>query len=121
MNDKYNIIIRSVERYNLCIAGLFLSVSLIFWSIENTFGIFLGFLIVTINFKWLQRIIKAYLEKKGLKIKIIISFILKLGFLFGSITVIFFYTRINILAIFIGTTTILFAALIQSIINLIKK
>lgn len=87
-----------------------------------TLGIFLGFLIVTINFKWLIKIFKSFFDKdKGLNFKVLSFLLVKTGILLGFIAAILLYTEINIFAFLVGTTTILLGTLGEAIIILVRE
>jgi hypothetical protein len=117
-NDK----LKNIEKKNYWIAGIYLLGSLVFWSKEVTLGIFLGFLIVTINFKWLIKIFKSFFDKdKGLNFKVLSFLLVKTGILLGFIAAILLYTEINIFAFLVGTTTILLGTLGEAIIILVRE
>lgn len=114
--------LKNIEKKNYWIAGIYLLGSLVFWSEKVTLGVFLGCLIVTINFRWLIRIFKSFFDKdKGLNVKVLFLLFVKTGVLLGFIAAILLYAEINVLAFLIGTTTILFGTLGEAIIILVKE
>lgn len=114
--------LKNIEKKNYWIAGIYLLGSLVFWSEKVTLGVFLGCLIVTINFRWLIRIFRSFFDKdKRLNVKVLFLLFVKTGVLLGFIAAILLYAEINVLAFLIGTTTILFGTLGEAIIILVKE
>ena len=110
--------IRTIEKNNLILLILFMLASLPFLSLSITLGVLIGAGIVTINFRLLANIVEKFLESDSSpKLSLILNFLLKFVFLFGSVLLVMLWTNVNQIALLFGTTTIIFATLFKLILE----
>jgi hypothetical protein len=114
--------IRNIEKKNYLIAAVCLSGSLFYWSREITLGVFFGFLVVTVNFKWLLRILETVFEKeKAFHSRVLVKLIGRIMFVVGSIAALLVFFKMNLYAFLLGTTTILLAILGEVLVDMSRK
>jgi len=114
--------IKNIEKKNYVIAAVCLLGSLFYWSREVTLGVFFGFLVVTVNFKWLLRILETVFEKENaLSSRILVRLIGRIVFIIVSIAALLIFFRMSLYAFLLGTTTILLAILGEVLVDMSRK
>ncbi len=122
MEKKHKNKIKDIERLSLVLLLIFTLISLFFVSLPVTLGVFLGGAIVIGNFYWLSRLVEKALSTEGSsKVSLIINFLLKSAFLLGSVVLVTLYTKVDLIALLTGLTTIIIAVLLAGGSEIWKK
>ena len=114
---------RKLEILNWIILGLFVVVSLLFWTIPFTLGILLGGLISITNFFWLKRDLRMVFSNLTGRAKSAIMFRYYIRF-FVSAVIIFLIisqTIVDVMGLLIGLSIVVINIVLTLLMGLSKK
>ena len=114
---------RKLEILNWIILGLFVLISLLFWTIPFTLGILLGGLISITNFFWLKRDLRAVFSNLTGRAKSAIMFRYYIRF-FVSAVIIFIIisqTIVDVMGLLIGLSIVVINIVLTLLMGLSKK
>src|SRR3989338_849219 len=98
-----------IEKLNWTIGAAFLIGSIYWTSWKLSLSIFLGFLIIAVNFWALKKAIFSAFQKQGSKTGLAISMGFKYMVLFGSIGFSIIYFDLHVVGLLVGISTLVIA------------
>ncbi len=107
----------AIERIQWVILALFTLGSLAFWDWRITLGVFIGGLIVILNFKALRMIIESGFARGKISGSFFVKYVIKFLALFAALAGIVFLLRgtINLIAFLVGLLTVFLAIVVEGI------
>ena len=114
---------RKLEILNWIILGLFVLISLLFWTFPFTLGILLGGLISIINFFWLKRDLRAVFSNLTGRAKSAIMFRYYLRFFVSAVVIFFIISRtiVDVMGLLIGLSIVVINIVLTLLMGLSKK
>jgi hypothetical protein len=114
---------RKLEILNWIILGLFVLISLLFWSFPFTLGILLGGLISITNFFWLKRDLRAVFSNLTGRAKSAIMFRYYLRFFVSAVIIFFIISRtiVDVMGLLIGLSIVVINIVLTLLMGLSKK
>ena len=114
---------RKLEILNWIILGLFVLISLLFWTFPFTLGILLGGLISIINFFWLKRDLRAVFSNLTGRAKSAIMFRYYLRFFVSAVIIFFIISRtiVDVMGLLIGLSIVVINIVLTLLMGLSKK
>ena len=112
----------SIERYNILVLLVLSLGSLIFKSLAITLGVFLGGIIIVLNFWLMRRIIERGLlgQSKGKPI-FVLSYFVKFSVLAAIIFILITSQIINTLGLVVGLSTVFISVILDQFVQVLKK
>ena len=112
----------SIERYNILVLLVLSLGSLIFKSLAITLGVFLGGIIIVLNFWLMRRIIERGLlgQSKGKPI-FVLSYFVKFAVLAAIIFILITSQIINTLGLVVGLSTVFISVILDQFVQVLKK
>jgi hypothetical protein len=107
----------AIERTHWVIFALFTLASLAFWDWRITLGVFIGGIIVILNFKALRMIIESGFSREKISGSFFVKYAVKFLALFAALAGVVFLLRgkINLIAFLVGLLTIFLAIVVEGI------
>lgn len=114
---------RKLEILNWIILGLFVLISLLFWTFPFTLGILLGGLISIVNFFWLKRDLRAVFSNLTGRAKSAIMFRYYLRFFVSAVVIFFIISRtiVDVMGLLIGLSIVVINIVLTLLMGLSKK
>ncbi|MCX5856334.1 MAG: ATP synthase subunit I [Deltaproteobacteria bacterium] len=114
---------RKLEILNWIILGLFVLISLLFWTFPFTLGILLGGLISIVNFFWLKRDLRAVFSNLTGRAKSAIMFRYYLRFFVSAVIIFFIISRtiVDVMGLLIGLSIVVINIVLTLLMGLSKK
>ena len=112
----------SIERYNIIILLILTLGSLVYKSLAITLGVFLGGVIIVINFWLIHRIIERGLLGQSKSTPIFaLSYFVKFAVLATVIFVLITSQIINTLGLVVGLSTVFMSVVLDQFVQVLKK
>lgn len=111
----------SIQRNNIIILLVFTLGSVVYKSSAVTLGVFLGGVIVILNFWFLRRIIEGGLKKGDNVVALVLSYFFKFAALVAIIFVVIYSGIVNTLGLIIGLSTVFIGIALDGFIQVLKK
>jgi MFS superfamily sulfate permease-like transporter len=114
---------RKLEILNWIILGLFVLISLLFWTFPFTLGILLGGLISIVNFFWLKRDLRAVFSNLTGRAKSAIMFRYYLRFFVSAVVIFFIISRtiVDVMGLLIGLSIVVINIVLTLLMGVSKK
>jgi MFS superfamily sulfate permease-like transporter len=114
---------RKLEILNWIILGLFVAISLLFFSTEVTLGILLGGLISVVSFSWRQRDLRIVFRNLTGRARSAIMFRYYIRFFVSAVLIFFIITKTSadVIGLVIGLSIMIISIVLTLLINLMKK
>ena len=114
---------RKLEILNWIILGLFVVVSLLFWTIPFTLGILLGGLISITNFFWLKRDLRMVFSNLTGRAKSAIMFRYYIRFFVSAVIIFIIISRtiVDVMGLLIGLSIVVINIVLTLLMGLSKK
>ena len=114
---------RKLEILNWIILGLFVLISLLFWTFPFTLGILLGGLISIVNFFWLKRDLRAVFSNLTGRAKSAIMLRYYLRFFVSAVVIFFIISRtiVDVMGLLIGLSIVVINIVLTLLMGLSKK
>ena len=111
----------SIQRNNVIILLVLTLGSVVYKSSAVTLGVFLGGVIVILNFWFLRRIIEGGLKKGDNVVALVLSYFFKFAALVAIIFVVIYSGIVNTLGLTIGLSTVFIGIVLDGFIQVLKK
>ena len=111
----------SVQRNNIIILLVLTLGSIVYKSSAVTLGVFLGGVIVILNFWFLRRIIEGGFKKGDNVVALVLSYFFKFAALVAIIFVVIYSGKVNTLGLIIGLSTVFIGIALDGFIQVLKK
>jgi len=114
---------RKLEILNWIILGLFVLISLLFWTFPVTLGILLGGLISIVNFFWLKRDLRAVFSNLTGRAKSAIMFRYYIRFFVSAVIIFFIISRtiVDVMGLLVGLSIVVINIVLTLLMGLSKK
>jgi hypothetical protein len=114
---------RKLEILNWIILGLFVAISLLFFSTEFTLGILLGGLISVGSFSWRQRDLRAVFRNLTERSRSAIMFRYFIRFFVSAVLIFFIITKTSadVIGMVIGLSIVIISIVLTLLMGLMKK
>lgn len=111
----------SIQRNNIIILLVLTLGSIVYKSSAVTLGVFLGGVIVILNFWFLRRIIEGGFKKGDNVVALVLSYFFKFAALVAIIFVVIYSGIVNTLGLIIGLSTVFIGIALDGFIQVLKK
>ncbi|MFH1080451.1 MAG: ATP synthase subunit I [Pseudomonadota bacterium] len=114
---------RKLEILNWIILGLFVAISLLFFSTDFTLGILLGGLISVVSFSWRQRDLRAVFRNLTERARSAIMFRYYIRFFVSAVLIFFIITKTpaDVIGLLVGLSIVIINIILTLLMNFMKK